>query len=89
MAEPDNQSEPVSSTSTTRTKGQGRGATPRKAVPPDAEDLIRQAEDLQTALRDCLGRTSQLIKSIKQQQRQRRMLQSTLQSLRELKTLGI
>ncbi len=89
MAEPDNQSEPVNGTGATRTKGQGRGATPRKVASPDAEDLIRQAEDLQTALRDCLGKTSQLIKSIKQQQRQRRMLQSTLQSLRELKTLGI
>jgi sulfur carrier protein ThiS adenylyltransferase len=38
---------------------------------------------------DPTGKTAELVKSLKQHRRQRRILQSTLQSLEGLKTLGI
>ncbi len=45
---------------------------------------IVQAEALRSALRDALGRTNDLIAAIKRQKRQHRLVQSTLESLKEL-----
>jgi hypothetical protein len=89
MAGPEDHDDRANSDGQKRTKGQTRKSASRKAASQDAENLIQQAEALQGLLREILGKTAELVKSLKQHQRQRRMLQSTLLSLEELKTLGI
>lgn len=47
-------------------------------------DLIQQAEHVRQSLRDATAKVSDLIASLKQQRRQVKAVQATLQSLRQL-----
>jgi hypothetical protein len=60
-----------------------------KASQQDIAALIEQAETLRTALRDTLLKTNELVKGLKRHRRQGRVIQNTLASLRQLKTLGV
>ena len=51
--------------------------------------LIEQAEQLRTAQRENLVRTNDLVKALKRHRRQSRIVQNTLASLRQLKTIGV
>ena len=61
----------------------------RKAKRAQAGELIEQAEKLRGALRDLMLQANELVKSLKQHRRQSKAVQQTLDSLRQLKTLGV
>ena len=61
----------------------------RKANGQSTPGLIEHAEQLRTALRDTLVKSNELLKAIKQERRQSRAVRSTLESLRQLKTIGV
>lgn len=71
-----------------KTNGQARNGTARKPT-QDIDGLIRQAEALRTSLRDTLLKTNELLKGLKRHRRLNRGVQTTLASLRQLKTLGV
>jgi hypothetical protein len=72
-----------------KTNGQARKATGRKAELQDSAALIAQAEKFRTALHDLMHQANGLVKSLKQHRRQSRAIQSTLDSIRQLKGLGV
>ena len=71
-----------------KTNGQSRNGAARKPG-QDIDGLIRQAEAFHTSLRDTLLKTNELLKGLKRHRRQSRVLQTTIASLRQLKTLGV
>jgi hypothetical protein len=71
-----------------KTNGEARSGAARKPR-LDVESLIRQAEALRTSLRDTLLKTNALLKGLKQHRRQSRALRNTIDSLRQLKGLGV
>ena len=73
----------------TKANGQTRKTTGRKAELQDAAALIEQAEKLRTALHDLMHQANGLVKALKQHRRQSRAIQSTLDSIRQLKGLGV
>jgi hypothetical protein len=73
----------------TKANGQTRKTTGRKAELQDAAALIEQAEKLRTALHDLMHQANGLVKSLKQHRRQSRAIQTTLESIRQLKGLGV
>ena len=72
-----------------KTNGQARKATGRKAELQDTAALIEQAEKFRTALHDLVYQASGLVKALKQHRRQSRAIRNTIASLRQLKTLGV
>ncbi len=50
--------------------------------------LIEDAENLKASLRDSLSKTSELIAGLKRHRKQSKAVQSTLNSLRQLQSLG-
>jgi hypothetical protein len=56
---------------------------------PGINALIEQAEQLRAAQRENLVKTNNLVKALKQNRRQSRIVQNTLASLRQLKTIGV
>jgi hypothetical protein len=74
---------------TAKTNGQARRSTRHKASQQDLATLIHQAEPVRTTLKEALSKTNGLVKSLKQHRRQSRIVASTLESLRQLKTLGV
>ncbi len=72
-----------------KTNGEARKTTGRKAELQDAAALIEQAEKLRTALHDLMHQANGLVKAQKQHRRQSRAIQSTLDSIRQLKGLGV
>ena len=73
----------------TKANGQARRSARRKAGQQDLAALIQQAESVRTTLKETLSKTTGLIKSLKQHRRQSRIVASTLESLRQLKPLGV
>ena len=72
----------------TKHNGEARNGAARKPG-QNIDGLIRQAEALRTSLRDTLLKNKDLLNALKQHRRQNRAVQSTLASLRQLKTLGV
>lgn len=69
--------------------------TPRRTRQTAASDkrhatssILDQASQLRTSLRDTLSQTNELIRSLKRQKKQSRLVQSTLASLKLLQTAG-
>lgn len=52
------------------------------------EELIAAAEQLKASLRDTLGKTSELIVGLKRHRKEAKIVRSTLDSLRQLQTVG-
>ena len=72
-----------------KTNGEARKTSGRKAELQDTAALIEQAEKLRTALHNLMHQANGLVKSLKQHRRQSRAIQSTLDSIRQLKGLGV
>jgi hypothetical protein len=70
-----------------KANGQARGTG--KSGRHEIDALIQQAETLRTSLRETLLKNNELLKGLKRHRRQSRALQTTLASLRQLKTLGV
>ena len=68
--------------------GQARKGTHRKPG-QDIDGLIRQVEALRSSLRDTLVKNNELLKGLKAHRRCNRVMQNTIASLRQLKTLGV
>jgi hypothetical protein len=66
-----------------------RKPAPTKLPSEDIVGLIQETEAVRTALRDTLGKTNDLLTSLKRHRQRSRALQSTLASLRQLKSLGV
>ena len=59
-----------------------------KSESAEGIDLLEQAEAVKAALRDAHTKVSELISSLKRQQKQFRLVQSTISSLQQLKAIG-
>jgi len=80
-------SEPTNTTSqpdTTNPK-----APRRKARQQDLAALIDQAAQFRSALHNLVQQSAGLVKALKQHRRQNRVIQNTLDSIKQLKTLGV
>ena len=76
------------SKSHSQSNGQSRKGTARKRG-QDIDGLIRQAEALRSSLRDTLVKNNELLQGLKAHRRCNRVMQNTIASLRQLKTLGV
>jgi hypothetical protein len=61
-----------------------RNGTPRPKSAESLGDLITEASNLRTSLRDVLLRSNQLVRALQRQRKQARLVRSTLASLRQL-----
>lgn len=61
---------------------------PQLNTTSSTEDLIDAAEQLKASLRDTLGKTSELIVGLKRHRKEAKIVRSTLDSLRQLQTVG-
>jgi hypothetical protein len=81
--------EPAASASgPSKANGKATTAMPTKSPSEDFVDLIQETKVVRTALRDALGKTNELLTSLKRHRQRSRTLQNTLASLRQLKSLG-
>ena len=69
-------------------KGQSRKTGTTKASQQDIAMLIEQAVKLRTALHDLMHQAGELVKSLKQHRRQSKVVETTLASIKQLKTLS-
>jgi len=76
---PDERTEPADNT-----RPQNEPRQPGDAV----TDVLEQASTLRSTLRDALAATGDLIRSLKQDKRRRKAVESTLASLRQLDRSG-
>jgi hypothetical protein len=63
-------------------------APPRKAPPSTLAGLVTEAEALRNELRQAYSRTHQLLLALKKHRRQSKLVQSTLATLRQLKSVA-
>lgn len=71
----------------------GRFSTPntthnQSTTPSSTEELIDAAEQLKASLRDTLGKTNDLIVGLKRHRKEAKIVRTTLDSLRQLQTVG-
>ena len=64
-----------------------KGTRPRKAKSTGLSALIEEAEALKDALRDIYGKAQSLVLTLKRQRKQTRLVQTSLQALRELQSV--
>ena len=60
----------------------------QSTTPSSTEELIGQAEQLKVSLRETLSKTSELIVSLKRHRKEAKIVRTTLDSLRQLQTVG-
>jgi hypothetical protein len=70
-----------------KTNGQARKPSRKKTTKSAAVTLVEQAEELRSALRDAMTKTTALIQAIKEHQRRGRALRNTLASLKQLQAV--
>ena len=74
----------------TNTNGNGRKSTvPTAATEGESISPIEQAEALRDSLKDALDKTRDLVRVLKRQKKQSRIVESTLASLRQLQTVDL
>jgi hypothetical protein len=61
---------------------------PKSTGKPSGPGLIEQVTELRVAAKDLYAKTTELLRSMKRQRRQHRIMQSTLQSLKELQQVA-
>ncbi len=61
---------------------------PQAATKPSGPGLIEQVTELRTAAKELFSRSTELLRSIKRQRQQHRLMQSTLQSLKQLQNVA-
>jgi hypothetical protein len=79
---------PTMSASKTNPNGNGRTAQ-AAATEAEVASPVEQAEALRDSLSDALSKTRELIRSLKRQKKQSRIVESTLASLRQLQTVDL
>jgi len=79
---------PTMSAPKTNSNGNGR-STQAAATEPEVASPVEQAEALRDSLNDALGKTRELIRSLKRQKKQSRIVESTLASLRQLQSVDL
>ena len=68
----------------------GRSATKaRTAKQESPASALEQAMALRTALRDAVNETSELIRALKREHKQSKLVRSTLASLRQIQTVDV
>lgn len=73
-----------------KTNGNGRKpASPTPAPEAGSNSPIEQAEALRDSLKDALDKTRELVRTLKRQKKQSRIVESTLASLRQLQTVDL
>ncbi len=81
--------QPVQETTVPNTRDQAAGkADQQPVVAGSAEELIGQAEQLKTSLRDSLAKTNELVASLKRHRKEAKIVRTTLDSLRQLQTVS-
>ncbi len=71
-----------------KTQSQVTKADQQPVVAGSAEELIGQAEQLKVSLRDSLTKTNELVASLKRHRKEAKIVRTTLDSLRQLQTVG-
>ena len=89
MSEPTNTTSKASTNGQTKTDTTTPKASRRKASQQDLAALIDQAVQFRTALHNLMHQSGGLVKALKQHRRQNKVIQNTLDSLKQLKTLGV
>jgi len=80
----------ISTMSTSKNNPNGNGRTTQSAATEtEVATPVEQAEALRDSLNDALGKTRELIRSLKRQKKQSRIVESTLASLRQLQTVDL
>ena len=72
----------------TQTSSSNSQTEKHTAVSGSTEELIDAAEHLKASLRDTLGKTNELIVGLKRHRKEAKIVRSTLDSLRQLQTVG-
>ena len=89
--------DPPNTTTTTQVQQETTVAKPEESTTKDnqqpiatnsTEELIEAAEQLKASLRDTLSKTSELIVGLKRHRKEAKIVRSTLDSLRQLQTVG-
>ena len=83
-----NDQQPATNSGAANTKRQSPRKTGRKSGRATISSPIEQAVALKASLRQTLSQTSELIRALKRQKKQSRMISSTLKSLKELQQAG-
>ena len=60
----------------------------QSTTPSSTEELIDAAEQLKASLRETLGKTSEMIVGLKRHRKEAKIVRTTLDSLRQLQTIG-
>ena len=60
----------------------------QQATSSSTDELIDAAEHLKASLRDTLGKTNELIVGLKRHRKEAKIVRTTLDSLRQLQTVG-
>ncbi len=70
--------------------GNGRPATTAGQTQQESTaGALEQATALRTALRDAVNKTSELIRALKREQKQSRLVRSTLASLKQIQAVDV
>lgn len=85
MAKKRSQDSTASGTGNGRSRGDTAASTQRQA----SSSALDQAVELQTALRDAVAKTTELIRALKREKKQAKLVRSTLASLRQIKTVDV
>ncbi len=80
--------QPQQETTVAKTQSQVTKADQQPVVAGSAEELIGQAEQLKVSLRDSLTKTNELVASLKRHRKEAKIVRTTLDSLRQLQTVG-
>lgn len=71
----------------TSPNGEPETKTTEASEPEGTASLLAQAEALKGVLQDATGKTRELIASLKRQEKQSKLVRSTLASLKQLQTI--
>ena len=85
---PGSDNQPATNSSSAITKRRSQHTTGRNSGRPTISSPIEQAVALKAPLRQTLSKTSELIRALKRQKKQSRMITTTLKSLKEMQQAG-
>jgi hypothetical protein len=80
--------QPQQETSVSKSTQTSSNTNNQSTTPSSTEELIGQAEQLKVSLRETLSKTSDLIVGLKRHRKEAKIVRTTLDSLRQLQTVG-
>ena len=83
-----NSTQPPQETAVTKPAQTTSQTSNQSTTPSSTEELIDAAEQLKASLRDTLGKTNELIGGLKRHRKEAKIVRTTLDSLRQLQTVG-